>query len=522
MSKDLRLSFSEDHFLFSLKMASAYFTLPSFARAKKNQQELEKQHPREPVLKDEDEKFLERYISREDSADSISTADPCVITDDGDVKQVSEEDQHVANDENLVAVPETKPTSGDEPTGSKSNDVSHCADDPPEQILDAALYASNKNKRDSFKLPSQEEAEAATRNFGVGSRDTGNTDDPSSEKRTWASYIPASMTASFTKKDSSSTQTKPSDGANDPGDQRTWVQYASSYMPSLPSILTNDKDASVEPVYKEDGSIDEGATRAKQEREISVLLDNLNLSSINNRVFAFSEETQKIFDRFALVLKDTMNGGPRAYEDMEKLMKEVGPQIEKQYKAMPPFVRTLVKSLPAKLSTTLAPELLAAASEKPGADLKSKQTESAASVTGVADKPAAQKKKRRIPSLKSLIGKQGAVAGILRNVVNFLRVRFPLLASGTNVVMSLAVFILMFVFWYCHKRGRETRLAREAEASGPADDGDDGEDFESSGSDEEDGTTDDVKAKSNVRASDQVNVGKEPLPADGEESSAVP
>lgn len=28
----------------------------------------------------------------------------------------------------------------------------------------------------------------------------------------------------------------------------------------------------------------------------------------------------------------------------------------------------------------------------------------------------------------------------------------------------------MFVFWYCHKRGREVRLAREAEAAGGEDD----------------------------------------------------
>lgn len=40
----------------------------------------------------------------------------------------------------------------------------------------------------------------------------------------------------------------------------------------------------------------------------------------------------------------------------------------------------------------------------------------------------------------------------------------------------------MFVFWYCHKRGRETRLAKEAEVSTTADDDDD--DIEVSDSDE--------------------------------------
>jgi len=32
---------------------------------------------------------------------------------------------------------------------------------------------------------------------------------------------------------------------------------------------------------------------------------------------------------------------------------------------------------------------------------------------------------------------------------------------GTNVLLSLALFVLLFVFWYCHKRGREVRLAKE-------------------------------------------------------------
>ena len=51
-----------------------------------------------------------------------------------------------------------------------------------------------------------------------------------------------------------------------------------------------------------------------------------------------------------------------------------------------------------------------------------------------------QKKRRRIPGLKSLTSSNGVVASILRNIVNFLQVRFPFLVSTTNVVMSLAVF----------------------------------------------------------------------------------
>ena len=51
-----------------------------------------------------------------------------------------------------------------------------------------------------------------------------------------------------------------------------------------------------------------------------------------------------------------------------------------------------------------------------------------------------EKKKRRIPGLKSLVGEKSAVATMLRSCVNFLQTRFPFLASTTNVAMSLAVF----------------------------------------------------------------------------------
>ncbi|KAI7606285.1 hypothetical protein KC346_g10612, partial [Hortaea werneckii] len=262
---------------------------------------------------------------------------------------------------------------------------------------------------------------------------------------------------------------------------RTWGDYANAAYSSLPSMqslqawASKDKDGKVEPVYNDDGSINEQKTKEKQEREVSVLLDKLDMSSINNRVFSFSAETQKIYARFSDILRDTMNGGPTAYEDMEKLMREAGPTLEKQFYSMPPFVQTLVKSLPAKLGTTLGPELMAAASEKPGADMQArmkaasqKRDESsadpAASAPGSTGQGSTEKSKRRVPGLKRLVGEQGAVASILRNVVNFLQTRFPFLASTTNVVMSLAVFIHMFVFWYCHKRGREVRLAREADA----------------------------------------------------------
>lgn len=110
---------------------------------------------------------------------------------------------------------------------------------------------------------------------------------------------------------------------------------------------------------------------------------------------------------------------------------------------MPPFVQTLVKSLPAKLGTTLGPELLAAASEKPGADMKTRMAaanKASAGCSTSTGKKSSDKQKKKIPGLKGLVSSQGAAAGILRNTVTFVQTRFPFLASASNVVMSLSVF----------------------------------------------------------------------------------
>jgi hypothetical protein len=420
------------------EMASTYFTLPSFTRAKRNQEELRKSNPQVPVLKDDDEKFLEQQIASSTLPGDVSKTK---ITDDGEEKPAAPSDLRG----DAVVVPDTHP----EDKKNVGSDETSTASKPA---------SSPKTNKKDFGLPSQEEAEAATKNWDAAFENSQKSGDASasSEKRTWASYlIPGSKKDSKTAGEANAAAggEKASEESGSKTPQRTWAEYANSYVPSnLPSLPTlpstlhfkksskSDPDAHASPVLKEDGTVDDAATAEKQEREITILLDNMNMSTLNNRVFALSSETQKIYDRFAEVLKDTINGVPTAYDDMEKLMREAGPTIEKQYNAMPPFVQTLVKTLPAKLSTALAPEMLSSiVAEKPGADLKAAD-KSKASASAKGGKSSKAKSKRRVPGLKNLVTQQGAVAGILRNVVTFLRVRFPLLASGTNVVMSLAVF----------------------------------------------------------------------------------
>jgi hypothetical protein len=169
----------------------------------------------------------------------------------------------------------------------------------------------------------------------------------------------------------------------------------------------------------------------KEDKELTDILDQLNLSAVNNRVFSFSKESEELLNKFTLVLKDLVNGVPTAYNDLEKLFTDYDNQLKKMYGGLPPFLQNLVKSLPAKLTATLGPELMAASAEKPGFDAK--QAGGMKSKMKRAIIP-------EVPSLKSLVSAQGAVATALRSIVNFLKFRFPALATGTNVIMSLAVF----------------------------------------------------------------------------------
>jgi len=204
----------------------------------------------------------------------------------------------------------------------------------------------------------------------------------------------------------------------------------------------------------EGAKLSEQEEQLKENKELTEVLDQLNLSAVNNRVFSFSKESEALLGKFTQILKDIINGVPTAYNDLEKLFTDYDTQLKKMYGGLPPFLQNMVKSLPAKLTATLGPELLAANAEKPGFDAKAAGAGTKGKKSKIPGIPA-------IPSLKSLVTAQGAVATALKSIVNFLKFRFPMLATGTNLIMSLAVFLLLFVFWYCHKRGRETRLEKE-------------------------------------------------------------
>lgn len=144
-----------------------------------------------------------------------------------------------------------------------------------------------------------------------------------------------------------------------------------------------------------------------------------------------SGKTLNAYGRFKFVLKDLVNGVPTAYGDLESLITNSEGQMQKSFESLPKPLQKLVKQLPSKMTQSVGPEFVAAAAEKQG--LHSKYTDQAAH--------AAEKMgmKVRVPTLKDLVTKPGAVAGMLKAIMNFLKLRFPAFL-GMNVLYSLALF----------------------------------------------------------------------------------
>ncbi|KAI1651457.1 uncharacterized protein F4817DRAFT_324585 [Daldinia loculata] len=201
---------------------------------------------------------------------------------------------------------------------------------------------------------------------------------------------------------------------------------------------------------------------SKEETDIARVLEDLNLAaSADNKAFSLSRESAETLRRFTQVLKDLVNGAPTAYNDLVGLIEDRDGVLARSYDKLPSSLKKLVAQLPEKLTSSLAPELLAVAAEaqglKGGAGVMSAEGGS---------KGEAAKKLLGASNLLELVTKPGAVVGLLKGIVNVLKTRWPAFV-GTNVLWSVAVFLLLSALWYCYKRGRETRLEREAsEVSG--------------------------------------------------------
>ncbi|KAI0015559.1 hypothetical protein F4780DRAFT_68129 [Xylariomycetidae sp. FL0641] len=189
----------------------------------------------------------------------------------------------------------------------------------------------------------------------------------------------------------------------------------------------------------------------REQREMARVLGDLELAARDNTAFSLSRESAEMARRFTQVLRDLTAGVPTAYGDLVALIEDRDGAIARAYDKLPSGLKKLVAQLPDKLTSSLAPELLAVAAEAQGL------ATAEATEGGVKE---AAKRLLTPQNMKELVTKPGAVAGLLRGIVNALKARWPAF-MGTNVLWSVAVFLLLSMLWYCYKRGREVRLEQE-------------------------------------------------------------
>lgn len=162
--------------------------------------------------------------------------------------------------------------------------------------------------------------------------------------------------------------------------------------------------------------------------DLSRVLDNLNLSAKNNKAFSLSDESTELVRRFTLVLKDLVNGVPTAANDLTSLLDDQDGTLGKNYEKLPKSFKKFITQLPEKLGGA---ELLAAATAAGAA--QEDGTTSKGGLKGAA-------KKLLVPkNLSDLVTKPGAVVGILKGIMNALKMRWPAFI-GTNILWSVAIF----------------------------------------------------------------------------------
>jgi hypothetical protein len=167
----------------------------------------------------------------------------------------------------------------------------------------------------------------------------------------------------------------------------------------------------------------------REQRDLSRVLDNLNLAAKNDKAFSLSAESTELVRKFTLVLKDLVNGVPTAYGDLTGLLEDRDGVLAKNFEKLPSSLKKLVTQMPNKLTSTLAPELLAVAAEAQGI----KVNEEGGGVKGAA-------KKFFMPNnLQELITKPGAIVSMLKAIMNALKLRWPAF-MGTSVLWSVALF----------------------------------------------------------------------------------
>lgn len=167
---------------------------------------------------------------------------------------------------------------------------------------------------------------------------------------------------------------------------------------------------------------------AKEERDISRILRTLNLASEGDRAVSLTPDISAVAHRFTLILKDLSAGVPTAYGDLVGLIEDRDNLLDKTFSKLPSSLQKLVMQMPDKVTASLAPEVLAAAAKAQGVEVAAEAGLKEAAMSLLT-----------VRGLQEMVTKPGALAGMLRSIVEALKLRFPAF-MGTNLLWSVAIF----------------------------------------------------------------------------------
>jgi hypothetical protein len=174
----------------------------------------------------------------------------------------------------------------------------------------------------------------------------------------------------------------------------------------------------------------------REKDDLSRVLDDLNLSARNNTAFSLNKESSELVRKFTLVLKDLVNGVPTAVGDLQRLIEDKDGTIAKQFDKLPGSMKKLVTQLPNKLTAGLGPEIAAIAAASAAEATAAEEAGKSKAKGGIAGAA----KKLLVPkNLQDLVTKPGAIVGLLKGIMNALKLRWPAFI-GTNVIWSVAIF----------------------------------------------------------------------------------
>lgn len=211
-----------------------------------------------------------------------------------------------------------------------------------------------------------------------------------------------------------------------PGQVGVAAAAAASPDNQVAAVSASEEEREREDLARVLDDLDFGKERAKDPDQDKDDQDSKKHSKTSKFAVSLSAESTELVRRFVVVLKDLVRGVPTAADDLKSLLDDRDGTLARGFERLPSSLRKLVAQLPAKLTSSLAPELLATAATSAGVEYS-------------AEKDGAGARSAAKTLLLPLLTKPSALVKMLKAIMNALKLRWPAFI-GTSAIWSVALF----------------------------------------------------------------------------------